>query len=207
MAPQNHRDGKHPDAVIKDFRAWLDNTQGATHRVALYNGTWECMKQESHNKTYISDKQLHTMELCIYLGINVQLDGLDGECISQMCRYTGGQSWRRRHRRNDWVCEKLYTGSCYGALNGCLLWQLQRLFTIERLNEDGGFVEYWIAMVLTTIPEYSGNLDLILKFVEVRKAPGAYTFQVFSVGNIVGCAHVFPEITTSSTTRDGRNER
>jgi hypothetical protein len=27
------------------------------------------------------------------------------------------------------------------------------------------------------------------------------------VGNIVGCAHVIPEIATSSKTGDGRNER
>jgi len=39
--PQNRRDGKHPDAMIKDFRALLDNTQDATHRAAIYSGTRE----------------------------------------------------------------------------------------------------------------------------------------------------------------------
>jgi len=85
MEPQNRHDGKHPDAMIKDFRALLDNTQDATHRVAIYSGTREFIKHKSHNKTYISDEQLHAMEPCIYHGIKVQVEGLDGKHISQMC--------------------------------------------------------------------------------------------------------------------------
>jgi len=41
-APQG--DGKHPDAMNKDFRALIDNTQDAMHRVATYSGTWEFIK-------------------------------------------------------------------------------------------------------------------------------------------------------------------
>jgi len=93
MGPQNCRDGQHPDAIIKDFRALLDNTQDATHHVAIYSGTREFFKHKSRNKTYISDEQLHAMELCIYHGIKVQVEGLDGERISQMCRCTESQSW------------------------------------------------------------------------------------------------------------------
>jgi len=55
--------------MIKDFRALLDNTQNATHRVKIYNGTQEFLKHKSSNKMYISDEQLHAMELCIYDGI------------------------------------------------------------------------------------------------------------------------------------------
>jgi hypothetical protein len=94
MRPQNRRDGKHPDAMITDFRALLGNTQDTTHHVAIYSGTREFIKHKSHNKTYISDEQLHTMELCIQHGITIQVEGLDGERISQMCRCTGSQSWR-----------------------------------------------------------------------------------------------------------------
>jgi len=61
-------------------------------------------------------------------------------------------------------------------------------------------------MALTTIPENSGNLDPVSKFVQLRKAPAAVSLEVFSMGNIVGCAHVIPEIATSSKTGDGRNE-
>jgi len=125
MAPQNRSDGKHPDAIIKDFRALLNNTQDATHRVAIYTGMREFIKHRSRNKTYILDEQLHTMELCIYHGIRIHVEGLDGERISQMCRCTGSQSWRRGDRRNDWVWVKRRPGRCYGALNGRLLWQLQ----------------------------------------------------------------------------------
>jgi hypothetical protein len=82
------------DAMIKDFRALLNNMQDATHHVAIYSGTREFIKHKSHNKTYILDEQLHAMELCIYHDIKVQVVGLDGECLSQMCRCTGSQSWR-----------------------------------------------------------------------------------------------------------------
>jgi hypothetical protein len=147
------------------------------------------------------------MELCIYHGIKIQVEGLVGERISLMCRCRGSQSWRRGDRRNDWVWVMQRPGRCYGALNGRLLWQLQRRFKIKLRNEDGAFVEYWLALALTTMPENSGNLDPISKFVQVRKAQAAVALQVFRVGNIVGCAHLIPEIATSSKTGDGRNER
>jgi hypothetical protein len=73
MGPQNRRDGKHPAAMIKDFRALLYNTQDATHRVAIYSGTREFIKHQSRNKTYISDDQLRAMALCIYHGIKAKL--------------------------------------------------------------------------------------------------------------------------------------
>jgi len=205
MRPQNRRDGKHPDATIKDFRALLDNTQDATHRAAIYSGMWEFIKHKSRNRTYISDEQLHAMELCFYHGIKVQVEGLEGERISQMCRCTGSQSWHRGDRQNDWVWVKQRPGRCYSALNGHLPWQLQRLFKIKLQNKDGAFVEYWLALALTTIPENSGKLNPVSKFVQVKKAPAAVALEVFSVGNIVGCAHMIPEIATSSQTGDGRN--
>jgi len=206
MGLQNRRDGKHSDAMIKDFRALLDNTQDATHRAAIYSGMQEFIKHKSHNKTYISDEQLHAMELCIYLGIKVQVEGLQGEHISQMCRCTGSQSWHGRDRRNDCVWVKQRLGRCYGALNGNLLWQLQQVFKIKLQNEDGAFVGYWLALVLTTIPESLGSLDPVSKFVHVRRPPAAVALQVFSVGNIVGCGHIIPEKATSSKTGDGQNE-
>jgi len=89
MRPQYCRDGDHPDSMIKDFRALLDNTQDATHRAAIYSGTWEFIKHKSRHKMYILDEQLHAMELCIYHGIKVQVESLEGEQISQMGRCTG----------------------------------------------------------------------------------------------------------------------
>jgi len=94
IGPQNCRDAHHPGAKIKHFRALLDNLQGITHRVAIYSGTREFIKHKSRNKTYILDEQLHAMELCIYHGIKFQVEGLDGERISQMCRCTGSPSLR-----------------------------------------------------------------------------------------------------------------
>jgi hypothetical protein len=73
-------------------------------------------------------------------------------------------------------------------------------------NENGSFFGYWLGLPLTTIPENLGNLDPVSNIVHVRKAPAAGALQAFSVGNIVGCAHLFPEIATSSKTGDGRNE-
>jgi len=206
MGPQNRRDGNHPDAMINDFRALLHNSQDAMHRVTIYNGTRESLKKTSRNKTYTSDEQLHAMALCIYHGIKVQVEGLEGEYSPQICRCTGSQSWRRGVRRNDWVWVKQCPRRCYGALNGRLPWQLQRQFRIKLLNKDGAFVEYWLTLMLTTIPENSGNLDPVSNFVQVRKAPAAVALRVFSVGNIVGRVHVIPEIATSSKTGDVRNE-
>jgi hypothetical protein len=74
------------------------------------------------------------------------------------------------------------------------------------LNEDGAFVEYCLGLALTTIDENSGNLDHVSKFVQVRLAPAVVALQVFSVGNIIGCAHVIPEIATTSKTGNGGNE-
>jgi len=128
MGPQNRRDGKHPDAMIKDFRAILDNIQDTMHRMAIYSGTGEFIDHDHGKKTYLSDVQLHAMELCIHHGIKVQVEGLDGERISQMCRCTGCQSWRGGDRKNDWVWVKQCPGRCYSVQNGHLPWQLQRLF-------------------------------------------------------------------------------
>jgi hypothetical protein len=193
--------------MIKDFRALLDNTQDAMRRATIHNGTREFLTHKSRKITYILDDQLHAMELCIHHGIKVQFEALEGERISQICRCTGTESWRGGDRQNDWVSVKQPPGRCYGALNGRLPWQLQRLFKIKLLNEDGAFVEYWLGLVLTIIPENSGNLDTVSKFVQVRKAPAAVALQVFSVGNIVCCAYVIPEVGTSSKTGDGRNKR
>ena len=128
---------------------------------------------KSCNKMYISDEQQHTMELYKYHRIKVQVEFFDGEPISQLCRCTGSQSWRGRDRRNDRVWVQQRPGRCYGKLNGRLLWQLQRIFKIMLQNEDGAFVEYWLALALTTIPETSGNLDPLETVVQVRHAPAA----------------------------------
>jgi len=73
-------------------------------------------------------------------------------------------------------------------------------------NEDRAFIKYWLALALTTIPENLGNLDPVSKFVQLRKAAAVVALQVICGGNIVGCAHVTPEIATSSMTADRRNE-
>jgi len=103
MGPQNCCDGKYPDSMINDFRALLDKMQNATHRLAISSSTREFIKDKSRNKMYISNEQLHAMELCIAHGIEVQVEGLEGERISQMCRCTASQSWCGGDWRNDWV--------------------------------------------------------------------------------------------------------
>jgi len=78
--------------MIKHFRALLDNTQDATYRESTYSGMREFIKNKSCNKTYMLDEQLHAMEHSIYPGIQVQVEGFEGEHISLMCRCTGSQS-------------------------------------------------------------------------------------------------------------------
>ena len=70
------------------------------------------------------------MDLCIYHGIMVQVEGLVGERIYHMSRCTGSQSLRGGDQRNDWVLVKQHLGMCYGMRHGHLPWQLQRLFKI-----------------------------------------------------------------------------
>jgi hypothetical protein len=93
------------------------------------------------------------------------------------------------------------------VLTGGLPWQLQLLFEIQHLNENGALVEYWLALAITTMLEHTSSLDPISKYVPVRNPPTAFALQDFSLGNIVGCVHVIPEIATSSKTGDGQNER
>jgi hypothetical protein len=125
MGPQNRRDRKHPDTMIKDFTALLDYMQDATHRVAITCGTRAFIKHKSGYKTYISDEQLHTIERCIYHGIEVQVEGLDGEHISQMCRCTGRQTWRGGDQQNDCLWVNQPPGRCHSELNVALPWSLQ----------------------------------------------------------------------------------
>jgi len=120
MKPQNRRDGKHHEVMINDFRALLDITEDAIHCAAIYIGTQEFVKQRCHYTTYISDEQLHTKDLCIYHGINVHAEGLEGGRISQMCRCTGSQSCCRGDGRNDGVWVNQHPERSYGALNGRL---------------------------------------------------------------------------------------
>jgi len=134
MGPQNRCDGKHPDTMIKHFRALLDNRPDATHHMSTYSGTWEFIKHKSCNMTYMSDDQLHAMELCIYHCIMVEVEVLEGERISQMCRCTACQSKRGGDRWNGWVWVEQRQGGCYGALNGRLPWQLQWLLEMKLLN-------------------------------------------------------------------------
>jgi hypothetical protein len=68
------------------------------------------------------------------------------------------------------------------------------------LNQDGAFVEYWLALAVTTKPQNFGNMVPVSKFVQVINAPAAVALQVFIVGNIIGCTHVIPEIATSCKT-------
>jgi hypothetical protein len=75
------------------------------------------------------------------------------------------------------------------------------------MNEDGAFGEYWCALVITTLPENSGNLDLVSKYVQVRTAPAVFDVKLFCMGNVVSCAHILPEIATTSKTGDERIER
>ena len=65
MGPHNRHDEKHPDNMIKDFQALLDNTQDAMRRVTIYNGTGEFLKHTSRDNPYLSHEQLHAKELCI----------------------------------------------------------------------------------------------------------------------------------------------
>jgi hypothetical protein len=75
---QNSLDGKHPNAMIKDFRALLNHTHDTTHCIAIFPGTWVFIKHMSHKKWNIPDEQLQAMEHCMYHGIKVHIEDLEG---------------------------------------------------------------------------------------------------------------------------------
>jgi len=175
--------------------------------MAINRGTRRFIKHKSRNKTYISNKQLHAIQLYIYHSIKFRVQDLEGKHISRIWQCTESWSWQGEDGQNNWVWVKQHQGRCYGAINGRLLWQLQRRFKIKLQNEDGTFIEYSLALVLTTIPGNLGNLDPVLQCVQVGKVPVAIALQVFRVGIIVDWAHEIPEIATSSKAEDGRNVR
>ena len=164
--------------MVKNFKALLDNTQDATHPLAIFSSAREFVTHKSRSTTFLSDEQLQVMELCFYHGIKDQVKCLEGQWICRMCRCTGSKSSRRGYRRNNrvWVMQR--PGRRYVALNGRLPWQLHWLFKIKLLNKDGAFAEYYSALVLTTIAENLGNLDPVLKFVQVRNALAAVALKV-----------------------------
>jgi len=75
MGPQHSHDGKHPDAMMKDFKPLLNNTHDATHSVATFSSMREFIKHTTVHKMYISHEQLDTMERCICDGIKIQVEG------------------------------------------------------------------------------------------------------------------------------------
>jgi len=151
--------------MMKDLKALLNHTHDAAHQMAIFSGTQKNMKDKSHKKMYISDVQQHPMELCIFLGIQVQVEGLEGECQSQMGWCTGTQTWHGGYQQYYWVWIKQCPGRWYCALDWRLQWQLQRLFNIKLLHEDVACIQYWLAWELTTIPENSDNSNHVLEFV------------------------------------------
>jgi len=205
--PQNRHDGEHPDSTIKDFRSLHAIMHDAMHHLTMYNTTGYSIKHMSRNTIYISDEQLHAMELCICCSNMAQFDGLVGACTFHSWRCTWSQSCHGGDRWNDWVWVMHHQGRFYGTLNGRLPWQWQQLYKINLLNEDGAFVEYWWVLALTTIPANSANTDPVSKSVQMRQSPAAIALQVLRVGNIVSCATENPFIATSSNSGDGRNKQ
>jgi hypothetical protein len=78
---------------------------------------------------------------------------------------------------------------------------------IKNLEEDEAYVEYCLALALTTILENSGQLDPVSQYVQVRNAPAPVTLEVVNMGNIVSCTQVISKIATSSKTGHGVKER
>jgi hypothetical protein len=168
MGLQLCHDGTHPETMITDFRRLLDTKHDAMHQVAIYSGRKEFIKYKHRNMTYISDEQWHTMELCNFHGIMVEVDGLEGEHILQLYRCTRSQSWHGGDRGNDGVWVKHPLPRSYCTLNLRPLGQQQLLLKIKRHNNDAAFVDYWFALALTAIPEQSVDLDPISKLVQLR---------------------------------------
>ena len=203
ISPQN--DNKTPDGQLKHFGALVDSID-VVQRSALLNGTRDFLQRRLPKRDEIlSDEELRKAEICIYHAIKVEVDDLDGDKKTQMCRCTGEKPWRGAQKRNDWVWVRQRPGPVYGALRGRLPCQLLRLFKLRFRNDGGIWVDHWMAFALTTVAENSGNVDPISKLAQVRVPPTSRArYQVFSAGNIVGCAHVIPEKPSKDPTMNER---
>ena len=191
ISPQN--DSKTPDGQMKHFGALVDSTD-VVQRSALLNGTRDFLLRRLSKRDEILDEELRKAEICIYHAVKVVIDDMDGERKTQMCRCTGEKPWRGAQKRNDWVWVRQRPGPVYGALHGRLPCQLLRLFKMRFRNDSGCWVDHWMAFARTTVVENSGNIDPISKLAQVRVPPTSRAqYQVFSAGNIVGCAHLIPE--------------
>jgi len=67
--------------------------------------------------------------------------------------------------------------------------------------------EYGVSLALTTIPENSGILDPVSKFVHVKNPLAGIALQHFKVGNNLGYPNVVPKRATSSRSDDSRKEQ
>jgi hypothetical protein len=74
------------------------------------------------------------------------------------------------------------------------------------VKEDGVLIESWLALALTMISENSGNLNPVSKLVQVTGVPAAIALQVSSIGNIISCVYIIPEIAISSRNEDRQTE-
>jgi len=75
MGPQHRCNGNHSDVMITDIRQWLNHIRDAMHCMTINIGTQEFIKHRSPDNTFIRDEQLHAMELGMYDGNNVQVQG------------------------------------------------------------------------------------------------------------------------------------
>jgi len=66
-------------------------------------------------------------------------------------------------------------------------------------------VEYWLAIILTTLPENSGNLDPLSKYVQVSTEPLANDLDVWSMQNIVDSKQRCQQIANRKQSADGRD--
>jgi len=117
-----------------------------------------------------------------------------------------------------WACAKVIDGMtgcflkpcpgrCFGALHGWRLGQPQQLLKSTVQNQNGAFVEFSIDLVLTRIPENTGNLNRISKFKLVKTALAAIALLVFCMGNSIGYEHRIEEPAANSTTGDGQKKQ
>ena len=71
-------------------------------------------------------------------------------------------------------------------------------------NDDGFWIDHRVAFALTTVADNSGKLDSVSQFAGESSSNSGATYQVFSVGNIAGCAYVVPEKPFTDPSKNGR---
>ena len=184
---------------VNDFRGLLDAIADVGLRKGLEDATQRFLVSRKIN---IESTDLMGSTTAIYHGVEVRTKDMHGEETPQRLRCTGDKGWYSGPARHDWVWVQIARPRegqelPYKALQGRLPYRMLRLFKLHVIHARGEET-FWLAYVELTRPANGGMPEMASKLVRVIKPMRGEKNAVISAGNIVGAAHVIPEVPLSA---------